>query len=171
VLSLPARLPPNVAQNLRYYRRRAARAGIGEPERAKPGAFEDLVELHGRRWHERGEPGVLCDPRVLQWHRETLPALEAVGLLRLYVLRLHRRTVAALYGLHSKHRTFYYIGGFEPEFSALGLGTILVGYAIAAAEQEKAKSFDFLRGQEAYKYRWGATDQPTYARLLCPPRR
>lgn len=168
-MALPARLSAKMWGNLRYYRRRAARAGAAEPELAGAGCLDELVELHGRRWGERHLPGVLADPRVLAWHRRAAPQLEAAGLLRLYVLRMEGRTVAALYVLAAKQRAFYYIGGFDPDFSTLGLGTIMVGHAISEAEREGALSFDFLRGSEAYKYRWGASDQPTYARFLQPP--
>lgn len=167
-LPLPAALSRNMAQNLRYYRRRAERAGVAEPERGGPAAFEDLVDLHGRRWQSRGLPGVLQDPRVLAWHRRALPALDAAGLLRLYVLRQGGRAVAVLYGLMAKDRAFYYLGGFDPELESLGLGTVLIGHAVEEAQREGATVFDFLRGREAYKYRWGAGERTMYARRLAP---
>lgn len=170
-LALPTRLPHNMARNLRYYRRRALRAGVAEPERVEPDVFDDLVDLHGRRWRGRGQLGVLSDPRVVAWHRAALPALEAAGLLRLYAIRRHGHTLAALYVLMSRHRACYYVGGFDPDFESLGLGTLLVGHAIGEAEREGAHAFDFLRGQEPYKYRWGAVDRPTCARFLEPARR
>jgi CelD/BcsL family acetyltransferase involved in cellulose biosynthesis len=170
-MSLPPRLPWNMRQNLRYYRARATAARVEEAQRVGVKAFEQLIDLHSRRWRRRQGKGVLADPRVLAWHRESLPALEAAGLLRLYALLRDDDAVAILYVLHAKQRAFYYIGGFEPELEHLGLGTILVGHAISEAAREGACEFDFLRGQEAYKYRWGATDQPTSARLLTPPER
>lgn len=165
-LPLPAELPRNMAHNLAYYRRKAERAGLSAPRRAGPEAFEALVDLHGRRWHEKHELGVLADPRVLAWHRAALPRLEAAGLLRLYVLEQGESAVGALYVLSGKHAAYYYIGGFDPEFAACGVGTILIGHAIAEAEREGRTWFDFLRGEEPYKYRWGATDIPTYAALF-----
>jgi CelD/BcsL family acetyltransferase involved in cellulose biosynthesis len=171
VLSLPARLGKKMAQNLRYYRRRAARAGAGEPRRNDVPDVDALAELHTRRWQERREPGIFSDARVLAWLREALPPLQQAGLLRFYTIEMGSRIVAALCVLCAKGRAFYYIGGFDPGHEALGLGTILVGHAIAEAEAEGCRSFDFLRGQEAYKYRWGAVDQPTYARRLVPPQR
>jgi CelD/BcsL family acetyltransferase involved in cellulose biosynthesis len=167
-IALPARLPRNMVQNLRYYRGRASKAGVAAPEKVRPEFFEELVELHGRRWRARGQSGVLDDPRVVAWHRATLPILEAAGLVRFYAVRLHGRIVAALYVLLSKRRASYYIGGFAPEFESLGLGTILIGHAVAEAEREGAHVFDFLRGQEPYKYRWGAADRLTFGRLLYP---
>lgn len=169
VLALPTRTSGKMAQKLRYYCRRAERAGIGTAERGRSSDFDALADLHTRRWHERGEEGVLADPHLLAHQREALPALEAAGLLRLYLLRINAETVAALLVLGAKRRSFYYIGGFDPQHSALGLGTILVGHAVGEAEREGHRSFDFLRGREPYKYHWGAHDEPTHARRLAPP--
>jgi hypothetical protein len=169
ILNLPMRASKKMEQNLRYYRRRAQRAGVGEAQRGEACDFDALADLHTRRWRKRGDAGVLADPRVLAHHREALPALEAAGLLRLYVLRIGTETVAALLVLSAKRRSFYYIGGFDPQHSALGLGTILVGHAIDEAERESHRSFDFLRGREPYKCRWGAHAETTHARRLSPP--
>lgn len=171
VLSLPACPSRKMAQNLRYYRRRAERAAIGEPHLGSAGDFEALADLHERWWNRRDEPGVFADPRMLAWQHQTLTALEAAGLLRLHVLRSGSETVAALCVVGGKERSFYYIGGFDPDRAALGLGTILIGHAIGEAEREGHRSFDFLRGRENYKYRWGAVDQPSHARYLAPPQR
>lgn len=172
VLPLPARRPGSrMAQKLRYYRRRAARAGIGEAQHGCACDIEALADLHTRRWSREGRGGVFADPRMLAWQREALPLLEAAGLLRLYVLKSAVQTVAALCVLAAKSRSFYFIGGFDPQHAALGVGTVLVGHAIGEAEREGHSSFDFLRGGEAYKYRWGARDQPTRARYLIPPER
>ena len=169
VLALPPGPGRHMVQNLRYYSRRARNAGVGEPELADAEAFDELVQLHTRRRQRCGQAGVLADARVLAWHRAALPLLQAAGLLRLYVLRLRGTIVSALYVLASKHRAFYYIGGFDPQFHELGLGTVLIGHAIGEAEREGDISFDFLRGEEPYKYRWGATNRPSFARYLAPP--
>jgi Acetyltransferase (GNAT) domain len=169
-LDLPARIPARMRQNIRYYRRRAEAAGIKAPERAGAEAIEVLAALHTRRWSRRDEPGIFADPRLLAWQRAALAGLDGRGLLRLHVLRREGRIVAALVVLAAKRRAFYFIGGFDPDLAPLGLGTVLVGHAIAQAEREGCVSFDFLRGREPYKYRWGATDRPALARAFLPHR-
>jgi hypothetical protein len=43
----------------------------------------------------------------------------------------------------------------------------VVAHAIEyAIEHDRAIGFDFLRGKEAYKYRWGAVDRPIFNRQL-----
>ena len=163
MLDLGVPLPANMARNFSYYRRRVARSGAVGPGVLSVDAFDMLPELHTRRWQERGESGVLHDPKVLAWHREAVPQLEAAGLLRLYGITLDERIVGMLYGLSAKGTTHYYLSGYDPDLSELGLGTVLVGHAIAEARRAGDRSFDFLRGQESYKYLWGATDQPSRA--------
>lgn len=163
-------LPPGMRQNLRYYRRRAERAGRLRFERATdaslPVLLQAWVELHGARWSERGGPGVLADERVRAFHADAAPELLGAGLLRLYALRLDERIIAALYGFAGKGRFYYYLGGFDPEFRALSPGTLMIGHAIEAAVREGLAEFDFLRGAEPYKYHWGAQDRPMAARRL-----
>ncbi|HWE93540.1 MAG TPA: GNAT family N-acetyltransferase [Tepidisphaeraceae bacterium] len=170
-----APLPRSIVQNLAYYRRRAQRAGLLRAEVAHDGNLQELFEawfrLHGARWSVRDQAGVLSGDAVRRWHADALPGLLALGALRLHALRLDGKIIAVCHVLASDGRRherahYYYLGGFDPEYSALSPGTLLVGHAIDEAVREGADVFDFLRGREAYKYRWGARDRRTYRRRL-----
>jgi CelD/BcsL family acetyltransferase involved in cellulose biosynthesis len=69
------------------------------------------------------------------------------------------RAVGALYGFCWEGVFAYYQMGWEPEWADTNLGTALVAEAIRLAGLDGARVFDFLRGAEAYKYRFGATDR------------
>jgi CelD/BcsL family acetyltransferase involved in cellulose biosynthesis len=181
VLPLPVRVedlrqyvPAHLLQNLRYYERRAEKIGPLCWEQADAGSQEDLftalLRLHEGRWATRGESGVLARAAVQQAHRDALPELLGLGVLRLYGLRLEGRIVACYYGFLDRpgpdRRAYYYLSGFDPALGHLSLGTMILGHAIREAVREGAAAFDFLRGQEAYKYLWGAQDTPTYRRRL-----
>ncbi|WP_274425727.1 GNAT family N-acetyltransferase [Chelativorans sp. YIM 93263] len=168
VLPLPARPSAKMNQNVRYYRRRAIRAGVSEPEQAGAEMVGQLAELHTRRWNDRGESGVFADERFRSWQQSAAISLERVGILRLFVSRMAGRPIAALFVMAAKRKAYYYIGGFDPEYAKLGLGTVLVSHAIEDCERAGLESFDFLRGHESYKYRWGAVDESTFARKLAP---
>jgi CelD/BcsL family acetyltransferase involved in cellulose biosynthesis len=175
VIPLPAILSRRMRQNLRYYRRRVEGGGIVHSVAASGGealsVLECLFMLHGARWRSRGSPGVLGDDMVRQFHRRAVPALGDAGLLRMHVLHRGGTPVAVGYMLTAKARAYDYITGFDPDWAGLGPGTVLIGCAIQAAVEEGAREFDFLRGREAYKYRWGAHDRPTFTRCLQSPRR
>ncbi|WP_427911713.1 GNAT family N-acetyltransferase [Ramlibacter sp. MMS24-I3-19] len=177
VLHLPARIPPSMARDLAYCRRRAARAGDVAyelaDERSLPAWLDTLERLHAQRWALRGLPGVLRGEGVMAWHRDTAPRLLRAGLLRLLGLRIDGGPIAVLYVLadapHAPQRRWsYYIGGFDPAAAILSPGTLLVGEAIDRAQAEGAVVFDFLRGAEPYKLRWGAVPQPMWTLRLRP---
>jgi CelD/BcsL family acetyltransferase involved in cellulose biosynthesis len=172
-------IPPSMARNLRYCRTRAARAGSVSyhtaDARTLPDFLEALVRLHVRRWSERGQAGVLNGESVLAWHREAARLLQGAGLLRMHALCHLSEFIAVLYCLvdavaAGERWCYYYLGGFDPRFRALSPGTLLVAHAIEQARAEGATAFDFLRGSEAYKYRWGAVDRPTCTLRLWPER-
>jgi CelD/BcsL family acetyltransferase involved in cellulose biosynthesis len=181
VLSLapePA-IPRSTLANLRTCRNRAARVGTLCFERAQPGQVDDYLEalarLHERRWSERGLPGVLADDAVRAAHAEAAPQLQAGGMLRLHGLRLDGELVAVLYALFDpvpghERRCYYYIAGFEPRHAFFSPGSLLLAHAIQDAAAEGATAFDFLRGAEAYKYRWGAVDQEMVTLRMRSPR-
>ena len=42
----------------------------------------------------------------------------------------------------------------DPQFEKLSVGTLLVGHAIKYAFDRRLSMFDFMRGEEPYKFRW-----------------
>ena len=155
--------------NWRYAMRRIVREG-GEVDLAPAGeagsAMDEFARLHALRWRQRGESGVLADPLLDGLLHDAAPALARAGLLRLWRLRFGRETVAALLALAGHGTHAYYLSGFDPAWGRLGPSAALVGAAMAGARREGAAGFDFLRGDEPYKARWGARPHPMRRRIL-----
>lgn len=162
-------VPPKMRANWRYALRRLEREGCAvdlvPPEDVAQGIAE-LERLHGLRWRERDEPGMLADPLLRAFLRTAAPRLAAEGLLRLHRIRRGGETIAVLLVIGGGANSCYYLGGFDPDYGRLSPGTVLVGAAIAAAAEAGTATFDFLRGAERYKYRWGARDERRVRRLL-----
>ena len=54
----------------------------------------------------------------------------------------------------------------DPELRTISPGSLIFGHGICQAVSEGAREVDFLRGQERYKYFWGARERPCYGRML-----
>jgi CelD/BcsL family acetyltransferase involved in cellulose biosynthesis len=65
----------------------------------------------------------------------------------------------------------FYLSGFDPQWAAFSPGVLLIAHAIEEAIREGQQEFDFLRGNEPYKYLWGAQDSSTWQRTLSHPAR
>lgn len=160
-------VPARRRRQLRRARQAASRCGriallsaSGSPQTF----LDQLIRLHNMRWAEQGG-GVLANAAVEQFHRLSLPLLDAHGLVRCWLFAIDGGTVGAYYGFHHRGRAYAYLGGFDPAYAEESPGAILIGHAIAEAIREDAREFDFLRGQEAYKYGWGAVDRWTMRRV------
>ena len=52
-----------------------------------------------------------------------------------------------------------YNSSYDPTLGSLAPGMVMVSLLIERAAEENCTTFDFLRGDEAYKYRFGAADE------------
>ncbi len=163
-------VPVHQLDNLRYYRARAEKAGRVSYARAEAGNFDELfqsfLQLHRARSQMRDNCGLLSDPAIQAFHGEAARGMLSRGLLRLEVLFIDGQSVAAFYGFAHGPRIYYYLGGFDPNFAHLSLGSILVGHVIEKGIREGMEEFDFMRGRESYKYLWGGKDRFNYRRRL-----
>lgn len=121
--------------------------------------MNEFFSLHSLRWRQKWQPGVLFLEKTKEFHRSAAKELFKEGKLRLYRLRLNNQIKAVLYGFSFHNKFYFYLSGFHPELSLFSPGSLLIAFAIQHAIEEGLKEFDFLRGDELYKYRWGAVLQ------------
>ena len=143
--------------DLRRSRNRLERAGRVEIESTTE--ITDLFRLHASRWCERDQTGVLAEESLDAFHREVAEGFGRLGILRLYRLKLDGCAVAVIYAFAHRARWYAYLSGFDPEASKLSPGAVLLTRLVERAIDEGAEEFDFLRGAEEYKYKWGAVDR------------
>jgi CelD/BcsL family acetyltransferase involved in cellulose biosynthesis len=155
---IKAAVPRSTLRLLRTAQNRAARQRDcvileGDADNALPliGELQRLNRL-------RHADSVFADPRVADFHTAAMPGLVELGVVRLYALTIAETVAAVYYGLLHRDRAYAYLSGFDPAFAYESPSAILLGYAIESAVREGAQVFDFLRGSEGYKYRWGAQD-------------
>jgi CelD/BcsL family acetyltransferase involved in cellulose biosynthesis len=164
---LTGAVPHAMRRQAGYLLRRAARSGpvtIRHSNAAELSSeIESLFALHTRRWRQCGEPGVFASKRVRAFFRDAWQGLFELGLLRLMRLFLGDWHVATLCGFSCRREFYYYIAGFDPDAARLSPGSLIVWLALQHAQHEGCHSFDFLRGAETYKYRWGAQDAETFS--------
>jgi CelD/BcsL family acetyltransferase involved in cellulose biosynthesis len=81
------------------------------------------------------------------------------GWLRLWILELDGRPVAAQYGFRFGGVESFYQSGRDPELRRESLGMVLLSHAIRSGADEGVREFALLRGHERYKYRFATDDR------------
>lgn len=90
---------------------------------------------------------------------ELIPAMLDDGLLQLLFINMHGQRYAALLNFIYNDRVWVYNSGLDmSRHRKLSLGVVLSAHAIQLATERDIHTFDFLRGDETYKYRFGAED-------------
>ena len=143
--------------------RRAEAAGEVKLESsARP--IDDLatfIELHQKRWGDEGlfpptEGGAASRTFFGRLFEDCAPS----GVLDLSFLSVGGRRIAAGVTFDDGQAVYYYNAGVEPEARELSPGVVMVACYIQRAIGLGRNRLDFLRGDEPYKYEWGAVDSP-----------
>lgn len=122
--------------------------------------WNTFVDLHQRRRKSLGEEGCFADQRFTRFLKQATNGLFRRGLAELFVVEYRTEPVAAALTLNSNSRTFMYQCGFDPNWSQLEPGYLMIVMALQRAISAGRQTFDFLRGDEPYKSRWQARPEP-----------
>ena len=116
----------------------------------------DFVELHKK---SRPDKNLFMDARMQGFFGEMARALFARGWLQLSFLEVSGARAAAIMNFVYHNDVLVYNSGYDPiQYGAYSPGIVLFARSIQDAIAAKRRRYDFLRGNEEYKYRFGAHD-------------
>jgi len=103
------------------------------------------------------------DDRRQAFFRDMAATMLRAGWLYLAFLAVNGEKVASMFCFNYGGAISVYNSGFDPQrYHHLSPGIVLLSYCIQDAIERGYPLFDFLRGDEEYKYRSGAVDRPIY---------
>lgn len=114
---------------------------------------EDFVMLHRKSGaHKKA----FMDERMRGFFREIAGVAFDRGWLRLASLIINDVKVASMFCFEFSNTFLVYNSGYDPDlYPSLSTGIVLLAHCIRDAIERGLKVFDFLRGEEEYKYRFG----------------
>lgn len=123
-------------------------------------ATNDFIQLHKLSSADKHD---FWDHRHLKFFRQLLPALAERGWLKLYFLKIRSERAAAMLVFDYHNQYLLYNSGFDPKkFKELSTGNLLTAHTIQEAIRLGRSRYDFLRGDEEYKFRFGAQPHPIW---------
>jgi CelD/BcsL family acetyltransferase involved in cellulose biosynthesis len=88
--------------------------------------------------------------------------MAGIGLLRLGILELDNQPVAEIMCFDYNNCIYLYNSGYDPRYTSLSAGLLSKVLAIKDSIEKGKKRFDFLKGEEIYKYHLGGKEVPLY---------
>jgi FkbM family methyltransferase len=115
------------------------------------------MRLHRLRFEKSARRSSFLDAELQAFHTRVLLPLTMRGWVRIYLLRVSGRAIAALYGFMVRKKFFYYQSGTDPAWLRAGAGAACIAGVIEHCISCGAVEYDFLRGEEEYKRYWTRT--------------
>lgn len=104
--------------------------------------------------------------KFYSFHLDLARLLSMRNVLSVVVLYCNEMPVSVLYGYLDKNKYLLYSIGFNSKYYHYSVGQVLLGtYKEQLEQSNMVQEIDFLRGNEAYKYRW--TDTHRENAFLC----
>ena len=121
--------------------------------------LDDFLALHRA---SRAGTAKFMDARMEGFFRRAIGALAAAGGARLALLERSDGPLASFVTLEWDGTVGLYNSGFAPAHAALSPGLVLLAHVVRDALERGCRRFDFLRGEERYKYEFGPLPEPVY---------
>jgi CelD/BcsL family acetyltransferase involved in cellulose biosynthesis len=129
--------------------------------------LEAFIDLHQKRWGAAGLfPPTVGGDQSRVFFRRMFELLGPGGRLRLTFLTVGGRRIAAGIHFETPGEYLYYNAGVDPDARDLSPGVVMIHAYVERALAAGVRRMDFLRGDEAYKYEWGAQDEPIQRLLV-----
>lgn len=160
-----ATLDKKQRHELRRKRRRAQEMQVDwytvGPEHDLDAEIEAFLELMAMSATDK--KAFLKLPGHLSFFKEIGPTMFKKGILELTFLTFGGRRAASLWQFAYRDRMMLYNSGLNPvDFPGLSPGVVLLTFSIEDAIRRHFRLYDFLRGDEEYKYRMGAQKTNVY---------
>jgi CelD/BcsL family acetyltransferase involved in cellulose biosynthesis len=125
------------------------------------GAIARWHELHLKRWAGLPEP---IDPthltrRFREFVLDAMRALVPRDLATVWEFLVDGEVVGVYVNLIDDNAFYWYLGGFEPRYARLGIGKLSIAHGIRWSIQTGRRYFDLTRGEEDFKYYFGAANR------------
>jgi CelD/BcsL family acetyltransferase involved in cellulose biosynthesis len=151
--ALPPKLRHEIRRKDRKLREEAGEFRIVQAGQELDPLLDRFVELH--RMSE-GPKGVFMVPGMEIFFRRLGETFREDGIFRLTFIEVDGVLAAGTIGFSFEGTFSLYNSAFDRAWGNLAPGMVLVGEDIRLAIREGCRTFDLLKGDYAYKYRFGA---------------
>lgn len=151
-------------REIRRKLRKAGQEGLVSWYRTPPELASEEIELFFQlHIQSTADKAAFMTPTMQAFFRDLVMIFSQQGILDLSFLLINGVPAATLLAFHFRKQLLLYNSGFNDQISeALSPGWLLLGYHIENAIASQTTRYDFMQGDEVYKYRLGGQTEPVY---------
>jgi len=125
-------------------------------------ALSDFIDLQRKSQHDKDS---FMTAPMQAYFRDLARVMLDAGWLELSFIEVNGQRAATYFSFAYDNQTLLYNSGYDPQaYAGLSPGIVLLSHLIEHSIEQKRSRFDFLQGNETYKYRMGAVD--THVHML-----
>lgn len=121
--------------------------------------FEEFITLH--KLSDRNKEQFMSPP-MKAFFKDLLYISIPGWQQKIAFLTIQNKPAASVFYFENESHVLLYNSGYDPEQKQYSGGLLLIAHLIEESIKEKKEVFDFLRGNERYKYDLGAKDCKLY---------
>jgi len=130
-----------------------------EDSAAVPGAMDTFFKMFTE---SREDKALFMTEQIESFFRLLAANMAKAGLLKIGVLELDTQLVAIIMCFDYNDSVYLYNSGYDTEYTFLSVGLLSKVFCIKDSIERGRKRFDFLKGDESYKYHLGGKEVPLY---------
>jgi CelD/BcsL family acetyltransferase involved in cellulose biosynthesis len=161
-------LPPSWEEYLSALDKKSRHEIRRKLRRAEGGEEKLELKIHGASGMGEFFRLMACDehkasfltPAMRAQFQAIAGAAEQAGMLELAFLEIGGEKAAAYMTFAFRNRIWVYNSGMDPHYAAASPGWVLLAMLIRRAIESGCRAFDFMRGDEPYKFQWGGKGEP-----------
>lgn len=122
------------------------------------GNLESFIELNQSRWSAKDGNGPFDSDEFRLFHEMLSKDNNFSKSVIFFNLHLDNKLVCSIYTFTYSNNIYFYQIGYDSSYSKYSIGRVGLLLSIEHSINKKLTYFDFLRGQEDYKYKFGVLE-------------
>lgn len=122
-------------------------------------AFVNFKELHQISTANKAE---FWSDHITSFFQLMLQRVGEAGWLKLFFTKVEAERAATMLIFDFNNDYLLYNSGYNPDFRQLSVGQVLTSYTIKHGIENSKNNYNFLRGDEEYKFRLGGVGEPVW---------
>lgn len=143
---------------------KSGKVGILKVENGVPPKelLQQILGIEAKSWKvDAGNPRLLGE-KATRFFEDIFEKFNSNKWLELWFLSLDEKPITYMINFYYKNKIYFYNIAYDKDYAKSYPGVHLISVVLQDSFKRQVDEYDFLRGDESYKYFWTQTSRPLY---------